>query len=222
METDNKKPLNIIILGRSGSGKGTQAKFLCEKFGLEYIGTGVLLRDFAERDNIASRKVKRDLAEGKLVPTWMAFFLWMEKLSQTPEEQGVLFDGSPRKIGEAELLDSVLEWYGRNLLRVILIDISREEAMKRMINRRVCSKCGRSFYVSHDSGDVKCVYCGGDMVIRPEDNPQAIEKRLNWFDDEVSKNIDFYEKKGILIRVNGEQPIEKVFQDMVSTLEDSL
>lgn len=222
MDSDIKKPLNIIVLGRSGSGKGTQAKLLCDKFSLEYIGTGVILRDFAERDNIASKKVKRDLAEGKLVPTWMAFFLWMEKLSQTPEDKGVLFDGSPRKLSEAELLGDVLEWYDRNLVRVVLIDISREEAIKRMINRRVCSKCGRSFYVSHDSGDVKCAYCGGDMMIRPEDNPQAIEKRLNWFDDEVSKSIDYYEKKGILIRINGEQPIEKVFQDMISAIEKSL
>lgn len=220
MESDNnKKPLNIIVLGRSGSGKGTQAKLLCERYNLEYIGTGALLREFAERDNIASKKVKRELAEGKLVPTWVAFFLWMEKLSQVSEDKGVLFDGSPRKVGEAELLGSVLEWYGRNNLKVILVDISREEAIKRMINRRMCARCGRSFYADSDQKDIKCDNCGGNMIMRPEDNPEAIEKRLNWFDEEVSKSINFYEKQGVLVRVNGERPIEEVFQSIVSALE---
>lgn len=220
MESDNnKKPLNVIVLGRSGSGKGTQAKLICEKFDLEYIGTGALLRDFSKKENTAARKIKRDLAEGKLVPTWVAFFLWMEKLSQVSESQGILFDGSPRKVREAELLDDVLQWYGRTNIKVVLVDISREEAIKRMINRRMCSRCGRSFYTNPDQKDIKCDNCGGDMMMRPEDNPEAIEKRLNWFDEEVSKSIDFYEKQGVLVRVNGERPIEEVFQDIVSALE---
>ncbi len=215
----NKNPLNIILLGISGSGKGTQAKFLCQRYGLEYIGTGDLLRTFAKKDNPASRKLKKDLSEGKLAPTWLPFYLWMDKLVEVDEKKGILFDGSPRKIHEAELLDEVLDWYDRKNIKVILIDVSEKEVFKRLINRRTCQSCKKSAYVSQNQGDSICEYCGGVMHTRPEDNPDAIKKRIEWFKKEVSQVIDFYKKKGMLIKVNGDQPKEKVFEDIINAIE---
>ena len=215
----NKNPLNIILLGMSGSGKGTQAKILVERYNLEYIGTGELLRDFAERDNVAARKLKIELEDGNLAPTWLPFYLWMDRLANIPEDKGILFDGSPRKINEAILLEDVLNWYGRDNVKVVLIDVSGEESYKRLINRRTCKKCGKSDYVSPEQGEVICGHCGGVMTIRPEDNPEAIKRRIKWFKNEVSQVVEFYEKKGKLFRVDGDQPVDKVAEDIKRVIE---
>jgi len=220
MSEDKKDhPLNIILLGISGSGKGTQAKMLCEKYNLEYIGTGDMLRKFAKEENAAARKLKEELDIGHLVPTWVPFYLWMDRLVNVPEEKGVLFDGSPRKIGEAELLSDVLFWYGRKNIKAILIDVPEEEIMQRLLNRRTCAKCGKSAYVAPEEKSTVCGHCGGEMKIRPEDNPDAIKKRIEWFNHEVQEVIHFYDIHGEIIRINGNQPIDKVSEDIVKALE---
>lgn len=213
MKNSDSQPLGIIILGRSGSGKGTQARFLVEHFGLEYIGTGDLLREFSKRETPAADHLKKVLAQGKLVPSWFAFFVWMEKLAYVAPEKGVLFDGSPRKLAEAQVLDEVLEWYERFNIKVILIDISREEARHRLLNRKVCLQCGKGAYVDNNSDT--CEHCGGSLSIRMEDNPQAIDVRLDWFDSEVVPVIAYYRRKGNLIEVDGERLPEEIFQDLL-------
>jgi len=218
-EQEKSKPLNVILLGRSGSGKGTQAKLLCEKFDLEYIGSGDLLREFSNRDTAGSRRLKMELADGKLVPTWMPFYLWMDKLVSLPEGKGVLFDGSPRKVNEAEILEEVLEWFGRDNIKVFLIDVPRDEVYKRMILRRVCAKCGNiSVTKTEQKGEENCEKCGEPMKIRPGDHPEAIEARLDWFDKETSQSIDFYEKKGMLLRIDGGQSVDDVFKDLLAKI----
>ena len=207
---------NLIMLGRSGSGKGTQAKLLVDEFNLEYLGTGDLLRAFTERGNPAAIKLKEVLMSGKLVPSWLAFFVWMEKLAYTNIHKGLFFDGSPRKIEEALILDDVLEWFGRANMKVILVDISREEAYHRLINRRVCSQCGKGAY-AQDAG-AKCKYCHGELTTRMEDSPDAINVRLDWFDEQVVPVIEHYEKKGNLVRVSGMQSPEEVHQEVLKAL----
>ncbi len=212
--------LNIILLGRSGSGKGTQAKFLCNKFNLEYIGSGDLLREFSNRDLTVSKRLKKELAEGKLMPTWIPFYLWLDKLVHLPEDKGILFDGSPRKVAEAKMLEDVLLWFGRKNVKAVLIDVSREEAYKRMISRRICIKCGNISSVKTDEKkEIKCEKCNEPMRVRPGDHPDAIEARLDWFDKETQKSIDFYEKKGMLIKINGEQAIEDVSKEIIEKLK---
>lgn len=215
----DKTPLNIILLGRSGSGKGTQAKKIVEHFHLEYIGTGDLLRRFSERDNAAARRMKETLAQGKLAPSWLPFFVWMEKLAYTDTHTGVLFDGSPRKLGEAQILDEVLAWFSRDNVTVILLDISREEAYRRLMQRRICSRCGKGAYVEKETDQVTyCRYCGGDLTIRAEDNPEGIKMRLDWFDNEVSQVIEHYKKQNKLISVNGEQSPEETHKEIIGKL----
>lgn len=215
----DKTSLNIILLGRSGSGKGTQAKKIVEDFHLEYIGTGDLLRRFSERDNAAARRMKETLAQGKLAPSWLPFFVWMEKLAYTDEHRGVLFDGSPRKFGEAQILDDVLAWFGREKVSVILLDISREEAYRRLMQRRICSRCGKGAYVEKETEQVAfCRYCGGALTIRAEDNPEGIKMRLDWFDNEVSQVIEHYKERGILIAINGEQSPDDAYKEIMGKL----
>lgn len=213
-------PLNLIMLGRSGSGKGTQAQTLAQEFDLEYVGTGDLLRKFSERENAAARRMKETMAQGKLAPSWMPFFIWMEKLAYTDVRKGVLFDGSPRMLAEATTLDEVLDWFERKNVKVVLIDISRTIAQQRLMKRRVCGVCKRGAYVENEKEALQthCQYCGGDLTIRAEDNPKGIEARLDWFDQEVMKVVEHYRNQGKLIVVNGEKDPEIVHQEIVEAL----
>lgn len=217
-----KKPLNIIMLGRSGSGKGTQAQMLVQDLSLEYIGTGDLLRKFSERDNAAARRMKETMAQGKLAPSWMPFFIWMEKLAYTDINKGVLFDGSPRMLEEARTLDEVLEWFERDNVKVILIDIPREVAFERLMKRRVCGTCKKGVYVEKgkEMGQ-HCLYCGGDLTIRSEDHPEAIDARLDWYDTEVSKVVEYYRNKNELITISGEKTPEEIHEELLAALKES-
>ncbi|OGD23483.1 hypothetical protein A2Z10_03095 [Candidatus Azambacteria bacterium RBG_16_47_10] len=217
-----KKPLNIIMLGRSGSGKGTQAQMLVQDLSLEYIGTGDLLRKFSERDNAAARRMKETMTQGKLAPSWMPFFIWMEKLAYTDINKGVLFDGSPRMLQEAKTLDEVLEWFERDNIKVILIDIPREVAYERLMKRRVCDACKKGAYVEKGREMAPhCLYCGGELTIRSEDYPEAIASRLDWYDTEVVKVVEYYHNKGKLITISGEKAPEEIHEELLAALKES-
>ncbi len=214
----DKKPLNIILLGISGSGKGTQAAKLVKKFNLKYIGTGELLRSFVKKESFAAQKLKSELKKGNLVPTWFAFYLWLDELMKVPAHQGVIFDGSPRKMQEAKFLDEVLSWYERDNVKVLFIKVSEQEVLNRISKRRVCSECGEIFIIDDDSKK-ECEKCGGELVMRIEDqDKEAVFKRMQWFKEEVMPVIEHYKKKGNLIIINGEQPIEDVFQEILDKL----
>jgi len=210
------------MLGRSGSGKGTQAQMLVQDLSLEYIGTGDLLRKFSERDNAAARRMKETMTQGKLAPSWMPFFIWMEKLAYTDINKGVLFDGSPRMLQEAKTLDEVLEWFERDNIKVILIDIPREVAYERLMKRRVCDACKKGAYVEKGREMAPhCLYCGGELTIRSEDYPEAIASRLDWYDTEVVKVVEYYHNKGKLITISGEKAPEEIHEELLAALKES-
>ncbi len=190
------QPLIIILFGRSGCGKGTQAELLKEKLGLIYLGSGKLLRQKAEAGGYSGKKIGEVLEKGLLIPTSIISHIWMGCLEEIKSKEddgfkGILFDGSPRKLIEAKILEEALEWYDWDKnVKVILLDISREEAVKRLTLR-------------HREID---------------DTPEAIKERLDFFDKEVAPVIDFYENKGCLIRINGEQSIENIHQEILEKL----
>ncbi|MBI2574152.1 MAG: nucleoside monophosphate kinase [Candidatus Wildermuthbacteria bacterium] len=192
---ESKKPfLFIAILGRPGSGKGTQAELLEKKFELKHISTGALLRKRGEQDDILGKTIKSVLEQGKLIPTPITFMLWMPELEALLKDggewQGVLFDGSPRKLHEAQMLDDTLELYGwSDRFCVLNIAISEEESMKRLLKR------GRS-----------------------DDEEQDIRERLNWFKTSVEPVLDHYRAKGKLIDVDGGQSVDAVHEEILSKL----
>lgn len=214
------EPRIIILLGRSGSGKGTQAKLLQEKFGLEYVGSGDLLRNRKKENDFTGRKIGEVIDRGKFAPTAIIFKLWIDKweeLKAAAGFRGFIIDGSPRKLIEVELIDQALEWYEWNkYLRVILIDLSREEAFNRLSKRRICKDCGRLIpFVAEFKSLLKCDKCHGDLISREDDTPEGINSRQDEFEKNTFPVIESYEKSGRLMRVNGEQSIEEAHKDII-------
>lgn len=220
------KPINISLTGRSGSGKGTQAKLLIERFGnMFYVSTGDLIRDLAKQETEVGKKIKKILDEGGLPFDDIAVALMLCEIAyKVKENQGIVFDGVTRRVAEAEVLDRFMEWLGRKENTYhILIDISREEAFNRLTKRRVCQKCGQVIpWVGEFKKLTVCDQCGGELLQRTDDAPEAINNRLDYFDQRVTKTIQYYENQGRLIRVNGEQSIEDVFKDILKALKKLL
>lgn len=189
-----KNALFIIILGRPGSGKGTQADLLEKKFGFAHMSTGDLLRKRTKKKDFVGKKLLKIMEEGGLVPTPLVFQLWMpflEAFQKKNTKRGILFDGSPRKLYEARMLDEVLdfyEWKGR--VKVLNVEISAKEAMIRLLKR------GR-----HD------------------DNRKNIEVRLRWYRDEVVPALKYFKQEGLRIDINGEQSIEDVHKEILKKLK---
>lgn len=179
----------IILLGRSGSGKGTQANLLIKKFKFQYIESGNILRHFAKKRTFSGRKLKKAMEQGYFAPTFLLPYLWVNYLEKFTDHNKIIFDGSPRTLIEAELLDQALEWYDRKNYKVILIDISRKEAFRRLVARK-----------------------------RGDDMPEAINRRLDLFDEDVIPVVKFFNKKGKLVKIFSELPVEKVHQKIIKLL----
>jgi len=187
----------ISIIGRAGAGKGTQAKLLQKKTGFVLIGTGDLLRKRAQKKDAVGKAVKRILGQGGLIPTPIVFALWMPVLEKIKNEgitKGIIFDGAPRKVYEAQMLDEVFEMFGwQGRFRVCYVDISKKEVMRRLLLRR-----------------------------RVDDHLPEIQGRLAYFEKVVKPMLRYYSKKKMLVEVNGEQSVENVQQDIVKKLKNFL
>jgi len=217
-------PLILILMGRPGCGKGTQAKLLCQKFGLEYIGSGDLLREkVKEGGNFSSIKLKEVLARGDLAPSFLVFDIWLNKvdvLKNKPDFKGAVFDGSPRKLMEARLMEDALAWFDwLEYTKVVLIDISADESYARLTQRRICQQCGQTIpYFGEFKKMTVCDKCGGLLVRREDDDPEAVRHRLDVFETEIQPVIDHYEHSGLLIKIDGDQLIEEVQENIIRAL----
>lgn len=222
MKPSKKNPLIVTLLGKSGSGKGTQADLLVEKFGLEHIGSGDLLRVRSKENDFTGKKLSQTLKKGNLVPTPVILKLWLDRVEELKNKKnlrGFVMDGNPRKILEAYFIDETFEWYSWKL-KAILIDISDKEAVVRLTKRRICKNCKEIIpYIGKFKNIKDCPKCGGQLIARNDDKLTAVKKRLTWFKREVQPIINYYKKTGRLIKINGEQSIEKVFKDILKIVK---
>ena len=218
-----KKSKAVIFLGPPGSGKGTQADLLRKKFGYEYIGSGDLLRTRTKKNDYTGKKIRQVIDSGKRVPTPVIFKIWMDKLESFKKKKdlkGLIMDGSPRTVLEAEMLEQALEWYGWNKnKKVIFIDVSPKEVINRLTKRRMCRKCGKIIpYLGEFKKLERCDKCGGVLIRRADDNLRAIKTKFKWFKTDVLPAFGDYRKRDSLIRIDGEQSIENVAGDISKAL----
>ena len=217
------KPKNFTLIGKSGCGKGTQAKLLIKEFGdFCCVSTGDLFRDLSKANTDTSARVAKIVRSGGFPPDDLAVTLWMYELAyKLKENQGILADGFPRRLNEAEALDKFLEFLERKENSFnLLIDISREEAFGRLTKRRICKDCGRLIPWVGEFKELKnCDKCGGELITRHDDNVEAINNRLDFYDETMVKVVEYYEQQGRLIRINGEQPINDVFKEVLDKIK---
>ena len=217
----NKKPLNILLLGLSGSGKGTQAKLLAEKYNLKHLQTGEILRNIAKSGSEFGKRIAEVINRGEFVPYQWILEIAREEIRKLDENQGVVFEGFSRKLPEVKELYKILAKYNRKLDYVFLINISDKEAIRRLSKRRICKKCHRLFIVgvTINENETKCPDCGGEIYRRSDDTLEGIKKRLAEFKKETQPVIEFFKERGDLIVINGEQSIEEVFKEIVGQIK---
>lgn len=218
MRSEKNKANNIIILGPSGSGKGTQAEFLARKYGLKMLDGGEYLRKLMTGKSKNAKRTAKTMSKGVLVPTDIIRD-WMKKqIFSRPLSQGLIFSGQPRMIGEAKLAYKWFKESGRQMPVVIFLNVSTREVLKRLEKRYICSKCKRVY--TFDKFLAKpCNDCGGKIIKRADDVPKMIRNRLAYFKTQVAQALEFFKKKGMLIEINGEVGMEKVHEEIVRKLE---
>lgn len=186
------QPKTIILLGRSGSGKGTQAKLLAKKLQpCLYLYTGDLLRALALEPTQAGKKINESLTKGDLAPAWLAEFLWQKELVfKMQGHENVVFDGSPRRLEEAKEIDEVMSWLGRELPTPVLVDITNEEALVRLLKRA-----------------------------RSDDTEEVIKNRLSWFESDVMPVVEYYRSQNRLLNVDGLGSVEDIAKRITTALK---
>ncbi len=211
-------PYNIVILGPQGSGKGTQAEMLVKKFNLFHVETGMIFRHLAKKNTPLGHKINTIInKQGGLVPDEIVKKALLEKLRRVPASQGLLFDGFPRNLRQAKMLDAIFVTLDSELTKVIFLPIARKTTIQRLSLRRTCEKCNRIFIagLSIPKRKKRCTYCNGKIIQREDDKPKAIAKRLSVYAKLTKPVVEYYKKQGILIAVNGEPPINVVSKNIL-------
>jgi adenylate kinase len=204
--------VRIVFLGPPGAGKGTQARQLAREWGVPQIATGDMLREAAQRGTGLGLEAKRYMDRGALVPDEVVVGLVDERLRQPDAERGFLLDGFPRTVAQAEALDRLLRQRGLELDRVIFIDVSRDELLRRLTGRRVCRQCGTAFHVLFEPPATpgRCDRCGGELYQREDDAESAVAHRLEVYANQTAPLLDYYRRRNLLTEVPGEGKVEQV------------
>jgi len=216
-----EREMRIVLLGSPGSGKGTQASRIENKFGIPHISTGDIFRYNISRNTPIGMEAKKYIEKGLLVPDELTLSIVKSRFLEDDCKKGFLLDGFPRTLAQAEALDKELDSIGEKIDAVINLEVSDEIIIERMANRRVCSKCGESYNISfyRPAKENTCDKCGGKLITREDDKAETVANRLNVYRNQTFPLIDYYRKKNILIVINGEESADKVFGAITKALE---
>lgn len=212
--------MKIIMLGAPGAGKGTQAKQIADKYQIPHISTGDIFRANIKNGTELGKKAKTFMDQGLLVPDELTCDLVVDRIQQEDCKNGFVLDGFPRNIPQAEVLDEALKKIGQKMDYAIDVDVPDENIVKRMGGRRACLNCGATYHVVTIPTKVEgiCDRCGSPVVLRDDDKPETVQKRLTVYHDQTQPLIDYYSSQGILRSVDGTKPMEDVFAEIVGIL----
>jgi adenylate kinase len=208
--------MRLILLGPPGSGKGTQANLLQDKFGIPKISTGDILRAAVEDDADLGEQAKKFMDKGELVPDEVVIGLIKKRIVEPDCEAGFILDGFPRTIVQAEKLGETLTVMEQDIDSVVDLKVDREELIVRLTGRRTCKNCGAMFHrITHPPKvDEICDECGGALYQRPDDNKETIVKRLEIYNNETAPLKEFYEKQGKLKTIQGRGGMDVIFTQL--------
>ncbi|MEE0841237.1 MAG: adenylate kinase [Acutalibacteraceae bacterium] len=209
--------MKLILLGAPGAGKGTQAEYISEKCNIPTISTGNIIRAALKNGTEMGKVAKSYIDAGALVPDEVVIGIVKERLAEKDCENGYILDGFPRTIPQAEALDKM----GDTVDTVLSIEVSDEEIVKRMSGRRVCEKCGTSYHTEYKKPekDGVCNLCGGNLVIRKDDEPATVLNRLEVYHQQTEPLMAYYEAQGKLVSVKGMDTVEKTTAAVFKALE---
>ena len=212
--------MKIIMLGAPGAGKGTQAKKIAEKYHIPHISTGDIFRANIKNGTGLGKKAKTYMDQGLLVPDELTVDLVIDRVGQDDCKDGYILDGFPRTIPQAECLDAALEKRGEKVDFAINVEVPDENIVNRMSGRRACVGCGATYHIKYNPTKVDgvCDACGEKLVLRDDDKPETVQKRLGVYHDQTQPLIDYYTKSGVLKEVDGTVDMEDVFQAIVEIL----
>jgi adenylate kinase len=205
--------MNVIFLGPPGAGKGTQAQIVCETLKIPQISTGDILRRAMKEGTETGLKAKQFVDAGKLVPDEVIIDIVKERLAMPDCQNGYILDGFPRTVPQAEALETFAK-----IDCVIDLDVLDEVLINRLSGRRVCVNCGATYHISMLNGETKCVKCSETLIQRDDDKAETVKNRLDVYHAQTAPLIDFYEKKGLLKKVDGAQGMEATTKAVLKAL----
>ena len=212
--------MKLLIMGRPGAGKGTQAANIKEYYNIPHISTGDMFRAAIKNETKLGLTAKGYMDKGQLVPDEVTIGIVQERLLEDDCKKGFLLDGFPRTIAQAEALETFLKANGIILDAVLDVNVPAEILVRRMVGRRVCKGCGATFHVEFNAPKQEgiCDVCGTPLIQRADDTYETANSRLEVYDNNTAPLLDFYNTRGLLKTVNGDQALDKVFEDIKNVL----
>ncbi len=214
--------MKIIMLGAPGAGKGTQAIMIADKYGIPHVSTGDLFRHNISNNTELGKEAKTYMDAGKLVPDELTVRMLFDRVKKDDCSKGYVLDGFPRTIAQAEVLEEELKKIGDRIDYAIDVEVPDSNIVKRMGGRRACLKCGATYHVEHvpPKKEGICDQCGNELVLRDDDAPETVLKRLAVYHEQTQPLIDFYRARNILHEVDGTVDMQQVFEEITKILGD--
>lgn len=212
--------MKLIMLGAPGAGKGSQAKVLSDKYGIPHISTGDIFRANIKEGTELGKKAKEYMDQGLLVPDELVCDLVVDRIKQDDCKKGFILDGFPRTIPQAKSLDAALEQINEAMDYAVDLEVDDEVIVERMGGRRACLECGATYHVVNmpPAKEDVCDRCGSKLVLRDDDQPETVKKRLSVYHEQTAPLIQYYKEKGILVQFDGTLKPDEVFRQIVNKI----
>ena len=208
--------MNIVLMGPPGAGKGTQADVMARNLFVPHISTGDIFRANIKAGTELGQLANQYISKGDLVPDEVTLAMIKDRLAEDDCAKGFILDGLPRTIGQADALEAILAEQGKQLDKVVNIDVPEELLIARLCGRRVCRNCSQTYHLENNPPTEagRCDECGGELYQRADDSEETIKNRLEVYRAQLEPLIAYYEQKGLLLSINGNQTINNVLMDI--------